>query len=176
MKARALSIAGLALLLASTVAAQTKITAQQQCDKGEVVGTGLAGDHPGHAMSLVKGSCAWGTPMEMEGGKSKTGTSLAFVDANPARITTNGTYVGVMENGDKFFVSFHDSSPAKDGKPVGVKGTWMYTGGTGKLAGIKGKGTYTSKLNDDGTSVVDVEGEYTIGAPAKTKVAAPKGN
>jgi len=176
MKARVISIASLALLLASAAAAQTKVSGQQQCDKGETIGTSLAGDHPGHTMSLVKGSCTWGTPMEMEGGKSKTGTSIAFVDANPARITTNGTYVGATEDGDKFFVGFHDSSPARDGKPLGVKGTWMYTGGTGKLSGIKGKGTYTSKLNDDGTSVVDVEGEYTMGGPGKTKMAAPKGN
>ncbi len=176
MKARLMSIAGLALLLASTVAAQTKISAQQQCDKGDVVGTADPGDRAGHTMSLVKGSCTWGTPMEMEGGKSKTGTSVAFVDTNAVRITTNGTYAGTMEDGDKFFVSFHDSSPAKDGKPLGVKGTWMYTGGTGKLKGIKGKGTYTSKMNDDGTSVVDVEGEYNMGGPAKTKMAAPKEN
>jgi hypothetical protein len=176
MKTRVLSIAGLALLLASTAAAQTKVSGQQQCGKGETVGTSELGDKPGHTMSLVKGSCTWGTPMEMEGGKSKDGSSVAFVDANPARATTNGTYVGTMDNGDKFSVNFHDSAPVKDGKPQGAKGTWMYTGGTGKLKGIKGKGTYTTRLNDDGTSVVDVEGEYQMGGPTKTKMAAPKGN
>jgi hypothetical protein len=68
-------------------------------------------------------------------------------------------YVANMDSGDKFFVSFHDSSAVKDGKPQDVKGTWMYTGGTGKLKGIRGKGTCTVTPNADGTSLVDVEGD-----------------
>ena len=79
-----------------------------------------------------------------------------------------------MDNGDKFFVSFHDSAAVKDGKPEGAKGTWAYAGGTGKLKGITGKGSYTVTQNADGTSVVDVEGEYTVPAAAPKKAAAKK--
>lgn len=50
----------------------------------------------------------------------------------------------------------------------------MYTGGTGKLKGIKGKGTYTVTLNEDGSGVVDVEGEYTVTATAAKKTTAEK--
>ena len=67
-----------------------------------------------------------------------------------------------MDNGDKFFVSFHGGSALKDGKPGPQQGTWSFTGGTGKLKGLKGKGTYKGTINDDGTATVDVEGEYEL--------------
>jgi hypothetical protein len=174
MNIRIMSIAGLALLLASTVGAQTKVSGKQQCGKSEVVGTADAGDKPGHALSLQKVTCNWGTPMEMAGAKSKDGSSVAFVEATSTRSTSTGTYVGNMDSGDKFFVSFHDSAAVKDGKTVGAKGTWMYTGGTGKLKGVKGKGTYAVTMNADGTSTVDVEGDYEIGTSVKAKAPAAK--
>jgi hypothetical protein len=43
-----------------------------------------------------------------------------------------------MENGDKFY-SRNQGSIATN-EPV--QGTWTFTGGTGNLKGIKGKGTY----------------------------------
>jgi hypothetical protein len=112
--------------------------------------------------------------MEMAGAKAKDGTDVEFVEMWSTRATTNGTHVGNMDNGDKFFVSFHDSITVKDGAPVGpIHGTWTYTGGTGKLKGLTGKGTYTVAPNADGSGAVDVEGEYTI-PPAAPKAAAPK--
>jgi len=174
MKLRIVSIMGLAFLCASAVGAQTKVTGKQQCSKPEVVGTADAGDRPGHSLSLAKGACTWGTPMEMAGGKSKDGSSVAFVETTSTRVTGTGTYVGNMEDGDKFFVSFRDSAAVKAGQPGEAKGTWSYTGGTGKLKGITGKGTYTATNNADGTSVVDVEGEYAIPAAAPKKAAAKK--
>jgi hypothetical protein len=174
MKARTMSIAGVAFLLVSTAGAQTKVSGKQQCPKAEVVGTAEAGDRPGHTMSLQKGTCTWATPMEMSGEKSKDGSSMAFVEGSSTRATSTGTYVGNMDNGDRFFVAFHDSAAVKDGKPQEVKGTWTYTGGTGKLKGLKGKGTYTVTLNEDGTSTVDVEGDYEVGAATKPKAAAAK--
>lgn len=41
------------------------------------------------------------------------------------------------------------------------KGTWGFTGGTGKLKGIKGKGTYTCKPSGD-ENTCEVEGEYEL--------------
>jgi len=163
------------LLFASAVGAQTKVSGKQECPKGEMAGTADPGDRAGHTMQLVKsGTCTWATPMEMEGEKSKDGESVAFLELTSTRATSSGTYVGNMENGDKFFVSFRDSAHVKDGKPEAAKGTWAYTGGTGKLKGITGKGTYTATPNADGTAVVDVEGEYAVAAAAPKKAAAKK--
>ena len=166
---------GLALLFASAVGAQTKIFGQEKCPKPpEVVGSSEAGDRAGHTLSVVKSTCTWTTPLEMEGEKSTDGTSVAFAEMTATHATTTGTYVGNMDGGDKFFVSFHDSAAMKDGKPQVIKGAWAYTGGTGKLKGIMGKGTYTLTPNADGSAVVDVEGEYAVPAAARKKAMDKK--
>jgi hypothetical protein len=175
MNTRVMSITGLALLLASAVGAQTKVSGQHTCPKPpEVVGTAEAGDKAGHTLSVVKSTCTWTKPLEMAGEKSKDGTSVAFSEATSTRATTTGTYVGNMDNGDKFFVSFHDTAAVTDGKPQAAKGTWSYTGGTGKLKGVTGKGSYTVTPNADGSALVDVEGEYAIPAATPKKAAAKK--
>ena len=171
MKARMLWFAAPALLLANAAGAQTKISGTAQCGKPEPEYTIDVGDRPGHSMGLQKVSCTWTKPMEMEGTKTKDGTSVVHVDMTPTRMTGNGMHVGNMENGDKQFVSIRQSGAIKDGKPQGSQGTWSYTGGTGKFKGLKGKGTYKVALNADGTATVDVEGEYEVpaAAPAKAK-------
>jgi hypothetical protein len=35
---------------------------------------------------------------------------------------------------------------------------WSFNGGTGKLKGLKGKGTYQVNTNADGSATVDVKG------------------
>jgi len=83
-----------------------------------------------------------------------------------------------MENGDKFILSF-EWAVVKDGKPKSViesvKGTWAFTGGTGKLEGIRGKGTYSAS-EDETDGVVSMEGEYAVPAAAPKKTAAQKRN
>ncbi len=167
-------IAGLVLLMAPVVGAQTKISGSHKCAKGEIIGTVEVGDKAGHTMTLVKHTCEWTKPMEMEGGKSKDGVSVIFAEMTATRASSMGTYVGTMDNGDKFFVSFRDTGAAKGGKPGPGNGTWAFTGGTGKLLAITGKGTYTTTVNDDGTGGAEVEGEYSIssGAPKMEKKKA----
>ena len=78
----------------------------------------------------------------------------------------NGTYVGNMDNGDKFYIEFHWAT-LKDGTPPEtVKGYWAFTGGTGKLYGITGSGTYTATENENGGEV-NMEGEYSVAVPAR---------
>ncbi len=164
MKVCFVSMVGMALLVASVVAAQTKVAGKMQCPKPEIVGTVEAGDEAGHRLTLEKNTCTWSTSMEMVGKKSKDGTYVAFSENSPTRASTRGTYVGNMDNGDRFFLSF-DWAVVKDGKPKSViesvKGTWVFTGGTGKLQGITGKGTYTASEDETG-GVVNMEGEYAV--------------
>jgi len=178
MKLRIVSMLGLALLLGSAVAAQTKVAGKMQCPKPEVIGTVEAGDQAGHTLTLEKNICTWSTPMEMGGERSKDGTYVAFSEKSSARAATNGTYVGNMDNGDKFYLSFH-WAVVKDGKPKSwierVKGTWALTDGTGKLKGIRGKGTYTASEDENG-GVVAMEGEYAVPGPAPKRTTAMKRN
>ena len=64
-----------------------------------------------------------------------------------------------IENGDKAFVSFQGTASIKDNTS---EGKWSYPGGTGKLNGLKGNGTYKGKGAEDGSVTPDVEGEYTL--------------
>jgi hypothetical protein len=164
MKVCIVSMVGLALLVAPAVAAQTKIAGKMQCPKPEVVGTVEAGDEAGHRLTLEENTCAWSTSMEMVGEKSNEGRYVAFSENSPTRASTSATYVGNMDSGDKFYLSFH-WAVVKDGKPKSwiesVKGTWVFTGGTGKLEGITGKGTYTATEDENG-GVVNMEGEYAM--------------
>ncbi len=53
----------------------------------------------------------------------------------------------------------------KNGAPQSAQGAWSFTGGTGKLKGIKGKGTYKGTFSADQSINYEVEGEY--GLPKK---------
>jgi hypothetical protein len=67
-----------------------------------------------------------------------------------------------MVNGDKYFTSTQGMVTLKEGISQTAEGTWSYTGGTGQLKGIKGKGTYRGKAAADGTFTVEVEDEYLL--------------
>ena len=66
-----------------------------------------------------------------------------------------------VESGDKVFVSYQGTGTTKDGKPVEAKGTWTLTGGTGKLKGVTGKGTYSCAPSADAFGCSG-EGEYQL--------------
>ena len=66
-----------------------------------------------------------------------------------------------MSNGDKMYGRFHGSATLKDGAPDTAEGAWEFAGGTGKLKGIKGKGTYKGTAGPEGITY-EVEGEYTL--------------
>ncbi|HEY4840282.1 MAG TPA: hypothetical protein VIH72_16825 [Candidatus Acidoferrales bacterium] len=171
MKIRIMTVAGLVCMLASAVGAQTKFTGTVNCAKPDPNYTVDAGDHPGHSFTLVKESCKW-TDTLINGMKITDDTGAATGEATSTKMTSAGTRIVTMENGDKFFASVHDSSPVKDGQPTDIEGVFTVTGGTGKLKGIKGHGTYKVTPNADGTAAVTVTGEYMMPAAAAPKAPA----
>ena len=161
MNVRTASVAVMVFFVVSVVAGQTKIAGKQHCPKPQALATAQVGDEAGHTMTLEKSTCTWLVPMEMVGQRSTDGTFVAFSEASPHRAATNGTYVGNMDNGDKFYIEFHWTT-LKDATPSErVKGHWAFTGGTGKLSGIMGKGTYTATENENGGEA-NMEGEYSV--------------
>jgi hypothetical protein len=142
--------------------AQTKVSGTIKCNKPEPAYSIEVGDRPGHAKVLEKSACTWSEGMAIESDKAKDATNVATVDVTATRGNGNGSNVSTMESGDKFFASYRYTSPMKDGKPGETQGTWTYTGGTGKLKGVKGGGTFKITFAEDGTSTAEVEGEYTL--------------
>jgi hypothetical protein len=157
------------LTITTTIAtAQTKISGDGKCGKADQQQSMDIGDRAGHALVLVKISCTWTTPLEMAGLKSKDYIATISSDFSGEKGQDRGYVVITMDNGDKAFIRFTGSvATAKDGVSTG-EGTWSYTGGTGKLKGLTGKGTYKSTGNADGGQD-QVEGEYTVPPPPAPK-------
>jgi hypothetical protein len=108
----------------------------------------------------------------MAGLKSTTFTTAESVDATGAKFQVRGYGVMTMENGDKAYLRYQGmGGSTQEGTATG-EGTWSYTSGTGKLKGVKGKGTYKTSGAADGTGEAQVEGEYSLpesSATAKKK-------
>jgi len=174
MKARVMTLAVLVFAFAAVVGAQTKQSGTLHCAKPDPSYSVEVPDHAGHMTMMAKFACTWTTPLETGGQKSLTGVNVETDDMTATKMTANGFHVSTLDNGDKYYVTYHGSAPVKDGKPGDGSGTWMYTGGTGKMKGLKGKGTYTIKFEADGSATAQVEGEYTLPAAAPKPPAAKK--
>jgi hypothetical protein len=70
-----------------------------------------------------------------------------------------------MANGHKYYVRYQGTSTMKDGAMQTTEGKWSFSGGTGKLKGLKGSGTYKGTGSADGGATFEVEGDYSL--PAK---------
>ena len=152
-------------LAASMAAAQNKVSGTSQCPAkpGESHAIDV-GDHPGHAYMIAKDECTWTKPLEIAGLKSKDDSAAEFAEFDGNRSREHSSRVETMDNGDKYYVRTQGTSTIKGEKYESGEGTWSNAGGTGKLKGLKGKGTYKCESAGDNVNC-DVEGEYTL--PAK---------
>ena len=155
------------LALAATAMAQTKTSGTISCGKPEPMHSIDVGDRAGHSLSIMKFACKWTKTLETGGQEAKDGYDVAYGDASGDKVRVSGYHVSNMSGGDKIYVRFQGTDTMKDGKLVSSEGTWSYTGGTGKLKGIKGKGTYKGTMDADGNTVSDVEGTYELPAAKK---------
>jgi len=160
MRIRGVLVVFGAFAVASSLSAQTKIAGTATC-KGDTIPPVEVGDSPGHTLSVQKANCTW-TGLEIEGSPAKEGVSVATGEAHGNSGSSRGYHTGTMANGDHWTCSFQGRSTSKDGKPVGDSGTWAFTNGTGKLKGIKGKGTFKGTPAADGTMTYKIEGEYSL--------------
>ena len=115
------------------------------------------GDAEGHVIILSEVKQVYFN--EKTGEKStRIGTYIMDINLKTGKGTLKGYGVMTSPNGDK-------RSTIAEGKPVGKghwKGTYTYTGGTGKLEGIKGGGTWDSYSLAPGISYIEVEGEMEV--------------
>ena len=172
MKSKTIVLSFLFTACAGLALAQTKISGVGNCGKADPQHVIEAGDRAGHVLVVMQVSCTWTTPMEMAGLKSKGYTVAASADSAGGHSQDRGYVVTVMDNGDKAYIRFQGTGTSKEGGAHSSEGTWSYTGGTGKLKGLKGKGTYKGSGATADTTEDQVEGEYTLpeaGAADKKK-------
>jgi hypothetical protein len=163
MKTRSLLAFLASIAVVAAASAQTKTSGTIQCAKADPMHVVEVGDHPGHAFIVAKVACTWSKPMEIAGIQTKEGGSVSSEEKSGNKSSGAGVHWTAMANGDKIFVRFHGKTAYdKDGKVTTADGAWSYTGGTGKMKGIKGKGTYKGKGNPDGSMTYEVEGDYTL--------------
>jgi len=162
MKILALMSCGLLALFAADAAqAQMKLSGKAQCAKPDPNYAVPVGDGADHALTLGVQECTW-TEGELGGERLKEETDYVVSDVRGSTSRDHGYAVGSAANGDKYFVRFEGTSTVKNQVPADARCTWTFTGGTGKLAGLSGKGTCKGTFAADGSSSFDVEGEYTI--------------
>jgi hypothetical protein len=147
---------------AIVTAAQEKISGSIQCAKPDPQHALPVEGMPGHSLVVDKSKCTWTKPMEIAGLQTKDAVLTATADVSATVIIDHGYSMTTMTNGDTLIGIFSDTvHPKKDGSVEGVKATWTFVSGSGKLKGIKGKGTYQCKATGDVNSC-DIEGEYTL--------------
>ena len=154
-------VAAAVCLCAATAGAQTKVSGTAQCGKPDPQHVVPVGDLPDHNLGVAQIKCTYTKPMEIGGDKSKDGVSTETMDNSGSSGRARGFHVMTMESGDKVFFWYQGTATTKDGAPLGAKGNWGLNGGSGKMKGIKGKGTYNCTASGDGLSC-EVEGEYEL--------------
>jgi hypothetical protein len=148
--------------LAAVASAQTKVSGTAQCGKPDQQQAIEVGDRPNHSFVISQMKCTWTKSLEIAGLQSKEEVDTLFSEVSGNRSRDQGYAVGTMTNGDKYYGRVQGSATLKDGVPESAEGKWSFAGGTGKLKGLKGKGTFKSKGAPDGTSTFEVEGEYEL--------------
>lgn len=156
-----LVVAGAACLWSAGAAAQTKFTGTAACTKSDSPPMMPAGDRPDHGFGVEQFKCTWTKPMEIGADKAKDGVATDTFEASGGKSRFHGVHVVTMASGDKVSLPYQGNGTSKDGKPVASKGTFGFATATGKLKGIKGKGTFSCAASADGFSC-DVEGEYQL--------------
>ena len=147
---------------AIVTAAQEKISGTIQCAKPDPQHVVPVEGMPGHSLSVQQSKCTWTKPMEIAGLQTKDAVLTDTSDVSATVVSDHGYSVTTMTNGDILIGSFSDTvHTRKDGSFEGIKATWAFRSGSGKLKGIKGKGTYQCKAAGD-VNTCDVEGEYTL--------------
>jgi hypothetical protein len=155
-------ITGMICLTVATAKAQTKITGTVTCPGKSAQSLALpVGDKPGHIMSIAEDRCTWSKPFQLNGSPVKESNQVSFNEMNGSSTKGYGFDSGTTASGDKYFVRYEGPATLQNGIMVRSSGTWSFTGGTGKLATLKGKGTYTCKGSATSSSC-DVVGEYQL--------------
>jgi len=168
MQKELMVVCGLMAITAIPASGQTKFSGSQTCTKPDPNYTVAVDDRMNHVMSLTKDKCTW-TKGELAGVQLKVDDDTIWSDISGAAAVDRGYGVTQLANGDKAFVRFDGRTTLMNDAPVSGRGTWTFTGGTGKLKGLKGKGTYTGKYASDGSATFDVEGDYQLPTAASKK-------
>ena len=128
-------------------------------------------DMPGHILRIVEIRVTWpdGGAPTVQGEKVVEAISRGMSDLIAGNGLAHGYTMWRFENGDQAFQQYEDSVQSvvnpDQSKKVTFVGTYVMTGGTGKLKGLKGVGRFSgfADFNAEGKATrtaYSAEGEY----------------
>jgi hypothetical protein len=116
-------------------------------------------DEPDHALMMIEME---GEPLEYEVGVAGEFVSRRSVNFHD-RTRGSGPMQGYAVTNFQFGSVYSRFEGKRDGSTKVTTGTWKVYKGTGKLAGIKGDGTFKVTAGKSPTEfVLDMEGEYEL--------------
>jgi hypothetical protein len=116
-------------------------------------------DEPGHALMMVEME---GEPLEYEVGVAGEFVSRRSVNFHD-RTKGSGPMQGYAVTNFQYGSVYSRFEGNRDGSTKVTTGTWKVYKGTGKLASIKGDGTFKVRSGESPTEfVLDMEGKYEL--------------
>lgn len=156
-----------ALAFASSVLGQSKLSGSIDCGKADPMYQIPVPDREGVAFVIGQTKCTYLESSPVGGLQPKDFVNTSFLEVTGDSAHTTAAGVTTYDNGDKLFT--HSTGP-NEMKTLTASGKWTVAGGTGKLAGIKGGGTYTCKMKSaepNAGYTCTIRGEYSLAAPKK---------
>jgi hypothetical protein len=152
---------GLTLIGASSLRAQ-QLSGEGSCSMSDTAHTISVADRPDHLFVISRSKCTWTKPFEIAGAQSKGGTAVQFDEVRGNTASFHGVFLDIMSNGDTVRYRYEGTSRSKDGRPQSAEWNWVYAGGTGKMANLKGKGSCKGGWDRQGKNSWRCTGQYRL--------------
>ena len=117
-------------------------------------------DVPGHELGLVEISGPQTTADALWSGATVSYWGIADLVSGSG--TQRGYFINHHPNGDIDQGTF-ECKVATEGGSVTLDGTWKFSGGTGRLAGLSGAGTFKGRMTSPSEVETSWEGAYQLG-------------
>jgi len=159
---RQLAVFAIATVVTSSASAQTKFMGAIDCDKADPMYVIPIPERQGFALAIGQYKCTWPKGVAIAGAQATDYVNTSFSEVAGSSVRSTSMAVTTFDSGDKAFTR---STGKVDVKTGTISGKWTYIGGTGKLAGIKGGGTYLCKLKGAQPGVgygCDIRGSYIL--------------
>lgn len=150
------------LLVLGTAVMADKIETKWHCAKASENPVLKVGDVPDHTYALAQGSC----DATSSGSGEKSGAYTEFQESWKASFKLHGRFNATTDSGDVVYYTYERSGAPTDKK---LLDKWKIVSGTGKHKGVKGSGTCSGTVNDDGSSDWDCTGTTETGSETKTQ-------
>ncbi len=159
------SLATVFFLLASgPMQSQTKgsFTETSVCAVSSVHQTVQINDDRQHSISIDQRPCTSRQPIEIGGLTGTEYVTYGFDDIQNGHSVDRGYVVGVMKNGDRYFLTYEGTATMNGIVPKHLEGRWTFTGGSGRLKQLQGSGTYTALPSPKGEMEFVIQGNYEV--------------